>query len=257
MIFDPKSGALFADDGKFLKTVRCPLAIKSEQLSLLTPGGPDRFCHSCKKTIRNIDEWTDEQAQAAVELDRELCVFATSKAKNIVFLGSTGTNYSYERMFLDEDQQFVRIQTMRSLEAMADAEERGFELIFGDTGIDNDFGDVKYILYRNRTTGKLYWTGDYREMVTTSAALDKDSSAKFELIQSWFWVRSDKPFPLAAYAVPKELPVGTRVFLDDLIEDVLEQTRNQGCEKRVNAWPATWNGKTFDVDPPYKSDLVG
>lgn len=257
MIFDSKTGALFADDGRFVKTVRCPLALRSEQLSLLAEGAPDRFCHSCEKTIRNIDDWTDEQIQSAAEHDRQLCVFATPRAKHIVFLGSAGANYSYDEIVRIEGKDLVRIQTMRSLEAMADAEERGFELVFGDTGIDNDYGDVKYIVYRNRATGKLLWSTDFRSTFVPSESSGEAGSVGLELLKGWFWARTDRPFPMAAYAVPKELTIGSRVYLEDLIEDVLWESWNQGNSERIISWSATWNGQRFDVDAPHHSGFMG
>ncbi|MCW5640966.1 MAG: hypothetical protein KIT63_02575 [Rhodoferax sp.] len=257
MIFDQKTGSLFADDGRFMKSVRCPLALRSEQLSLSVDGSPDRFCHACNKAIRYVDEWTDEQMRSAMEEDRNLCLFATPKAKHIVFLSSPGVDSSYEDVVHLEGKDLVRIQTMRSLEAMSDAIERGFHLVFGDTGVDNKYGDVKYVVYRNRATGRLLWSSDFRDMISLSDLQREEDSNSLEVLKEWFWVRADRPFPMAAYAVPKDLAKGSRVYLEDLIEDVLQESWNQGNSIRLNAWSATWNGSNFDVDAPLDMGIMG
>ena len=42
MIFDPKVGALYGDDGVFIKKVSCPLALHPDQLKMINDR--ERFC---------------------------------------------------------------------------------------------------------------------------------------------------------------------------------------------------------------------
>lgn len=44
MIYDHKNGALYSDDGEFLKSVHCPLALQAKDLVALADGSPDRHC---------------------------------------------------------------------------------------------------------------------------------------------------------------------------------------------------------------------
>lgn len=250
MIFDQMTGALYADDGAFLKTVHCPLALRPEQLVQSSNGASDRFCNSCQKTIRCIDDLTDSDVQAALSEDESLCVFSTPKAKNIVFLRPTGaTQNNYAGLPV--------VRTMRSLEAMADAQARGFDLILESTNENSEFGEDKYLVYQNKSTGKLWWSGDYRNAGPTSEKPWSPDASEWELIRDWFYARSDRPFPLAAYAVPKDLPIGSRVFLEDLIKDVLMSVWNQGNAKRVISSNAIWDGAKFEVEEPMGLGVVG
>lgn len=60
------------------------------------------------------------------------------------------------------------------------------------------------------------------------------------------------PNPFAAYLLPKDLRVGEEVWLEDLIEDVLEVFGNQGYHPRLQAAPAVWNGSDLVIQ--FKSD---
>lgn len=250
MIFDQMTGALYADDGAFLKTVHCPLALRPEQLLQSTNGDPSRFCNSCKKTVRCIDDLADSEVQTAVSDDESLCLFSTPTAKNVVFLQSIGTTQkNYKGLPV--------VQTMRSLEAMADAQARGFDLVFKSTSEDSAFGEDKYLVYQKKSTGELWWTGDFRTPRPAFEGLDGSNRDDWEMVRNWFFVRPDRPFPLAAYAIPKELHVGARIFLEDVIEDVLETVWNQGNSTRLISTAATWNGVDFDIDEPMDSCFVG
>lgn len=250
MIFDQMTGALYADDGVFLKTVHCPLALRSEQLVESSNGAPDRFCNSCQKTIRCIDDLAGSDVQAALSEDESLCVFSTPKARNIVFLRPTGATQN-------NDAGLLVVRTMRSLAAMVDAQARGFDLILESTNEDNEFGEDKYLVYQNKSTGALWWSGDYRNSRPTSDKPCSPDASEWTLIRKWFYARSDRPFPLAAYAVPKNLPIGSRVFLEDLIEDVLMRIWNQGNAKRVISSYAIWDGVKFEVEKPMDMGFVG
>lgn len=145
---------------------------------------------------------------------------------------------------------------MRSFEAMVDGQERGYILIFKNISETIKHGEDKYIIYQNQLTGKLWWSADYR---VDQPAYDNEKSNMndWKLIRDWFFVRSDRPFPLAAYAIPQDLCVGAEVFLEDLIEDSFEEAWNQGNAQRRVSSPATWNGKDLKVDPPDEFMMMG
>jgi hypothetical protein len=67
-------------------------------------------------------------------------------------------------------------------------------------------------------------------------------------VRPWFYARRDLQFPLAAYAIPKHLVPGTRVFLPDIIEEVKHVFWNQGNAQRVLSTSATRNGKDLEID---------
>jgi len=62
------------------------------------------------------------------------------------------------------------------------------------------------------------------------------------------------PSPYAAYLIPKDITVGEHVFLEDLIEDLVASTSNQGDKYRLCCCEAIWNGETFDIQYDPKTD---
>ena len=53
--------------------------------------------------------------------------------------------------------------------------------------------------------------------------------------------------PFAAYLIPKDIKIGERVILEDLIEDIIERQWNQGSAWRLDSCEAIWNGSNFDI----------
>jgi hypothetical protein len=235
VIFDPKIGALYADDGTFIKTVYCPMALRVSDLATLPDESPDRHCHSCHKTIRCLDDMDDIGVRKAVEEDSSVCVFATAAAKNIVFLQPIGQHA------WDVDGLLV-IKTARSLPAMVDAQARGYRLVIRRTEQSGRVGS-KYIVFQHNVTGELWWSGDFR-----SRSPDRGSEGEWRLVADWFYHRPDMPFPLAAYLVPQGLKAGQRVLLEDLIEDVGSEYWNQGDSRRLLSSAAVWRGDDFELD---------
>jgi len=55
------------------------------------------------------------------------------------------------------------------------------------------------------------------------------------------------PNPFAAYLIPRGLGVGEKVWIDDLIEDVVAVHGNQGYHPRLACAPAVWNGTDLEL----------
>ena len=53
--------------------------------------------------------------------------------------------------------------------------------------------------------------------------------------------------PYAAYLIPKNLKVGEKVYIEDLIEDYAGISWNQGDVLRLEGCEAIWNGEDFDI----------
>ena len=122
MIFDPRISALYGDDGSFIKTVHCPMALRVHDLQAFDESSPDRSCNSCGTTVRCIDEMSEAAVREAVADDGNICVFATARARHVVFLQPIG-----RPAFTGE--QLPRIQTTRTLEGMADAFAHGMRVV--------------------------------------------------------------------------------------------------------------------------------
>lgn len=249
MIFDQMTGALYADDGAFIKSVRCPFALSPGQLKRISKESSDRHCSVCDSVIQSIDQFSDEDMKSAIAQTTSICIFATPKAKNIIFLqpiGITPTNY----------RNLQVLRSLRSLEAMADAQSKGFTLIFRNSSQEIEQGEDKFIVYQHQPSGRLWWSGDYRSDKPTFENENWDMS-EWKLIRNWFFARADRPFPLAAYAVPKDLAPNTSVFLEDLIEESFQEVWNQGNAQRRASSEAVWDGLDLQIAPPEESMVFG
>ena len=252
MIYDAHSSALYADDGTFLHTVYCPMALTPDQLDALYPDSGDRHCHQCKRRIHRLDGLSDEQAKTLFRDDPRACIFSTAKARNIVFL-----HRREQREGNREGLPVVR--TARHLQAMQAAHRQGFRLLLREVGTAPQAGEHKYIVFQRQHTDEIWWSGDRRRahpVEFLSEAVDDP----WRLVKDWFYVRSDQPFPLAAYLIPKDLPPYTSVFIEDVIEDERQMHWNQGNSQRIHATEGFWTGLelrlgSFEaaVEPPART----
>ena len=253
MIFDALTNALYDDSGAFIKTVYCPYAMRPEQLDRLDHGKPDRYCSICETTVRCIDDMSDEQLRSDLTKNPRLCIFATPTARRLVYLRTPGIHEG-------NPEQLPVVLTVRSLPAMDYAASQGQRLVFRRVGTENEFGDSKFIVYRHSVTGRLWWSGDYRDGFPPSEnqrEIQSDGRSPWEQVADWFWVRPDRPFPLAAYVVPKDLEPGTHVFVEDVIEDIPIEIRNQGDSARMLSGRAVWTGEDVQLVIPRSVGIVG
>ena len=240
MIYDPNSGALYRADGKFLKTVYCPMTIRLNEMEKVAPDSPDRRCHACGETVNSIDNLSEDEVAKLVNANPDICVFATAQARNVIFLKKTARFciYTANRAIMEDKNRSEMYQALYKALGEGVAKTAGLigagEQVIKDTGISNEFGKFKFQLLQNTKTGELLWTGDYRSV---SAGGDD-----WEIKKSFTCVRPDRPFPLAAYLIPPDLPVDTNVFVEDLIQDIKMVIWNQGDASRVVATSGIWNG---------------
>ena len=103
----------------------------------------------------------------------------------------------------------------------------------------------KFAVMQDTITGEIDVLGDYR-----SAA--ESPTAKL-VIGFTFYYPHHFASPYAAYLVPADLVAGEKVFLEDLIEDLVGGTWNQGDTFRLASAEATWNGKDFVIDDDARS----
>ena len=248
MIFDPLTNALYDDTGKFLKTVFCPLSLRPEQLHEFRSTDRVRYCSLCRKDVMSLDNLSDDEVKNAVASDPSLCVFATPGARNIRFLSqSSGFR-------IGNPEGLPVIISLRSLPTMQLAAGSGFRLVFRDVGQAPSFGESKYIVYQDSITGRIWWSGDLRDGFPTPQ-LD-GTRHDYRLIRNWFYARSDRPFPLGAYAVAPSITPGQRVYIEDVLEDISVKWWNQGNSHRLTSCFAAWNGSDLQLDVPEQGPAV-
>jgi hypothetical protein len=133
--------------------------------------------------------------------------------------------------------QLPVIKTARDLDAINQAVKEGFIPIFQKVEPDPKIR-TKYAVFRNRNTGEYVRMGDFRYI-----------GPEFETVIGFtYYYPYQFESPFAAYLVPKDLAPGTRVLLEDVIEDLVGATWNQGSVYRLESCQAIWDGKDIVID---------
>ena len=147
------------------------------------------------------------------------------------------------------------IATARDEEAINKAANNGFFPLLKKVAA-SDALRSKFAVMQNLKTGQITVVSDYRDRAYGSAV-----NGKFETVIPFsFYYPYTFASPFAAYLIPKDIKVGERVLLLDLIEDYVGSTWNQGDTFRLESCEAIWNGIDFDIqyDPNInRRDFIG
>ena len=100
----------------------------------------------------------------------------------------------------------------------------------------------KYSIVQNKKTGEIEIVGDYR------GGIHSDNNGEFITVIDWtFYYPHSFKSPFAAYLIPKDIVIGERVFIEDLIEDYIGARWNQGDTYRLESCEAIWNGTDLEI----------
>ncbi len=136
------------------------------------------------------------------------------------------------------------VRTARDLDEINTAAKSGYLIVIQKAETNPPFGRTLNI-YRNTKSG-LY----SQEPLTLDNAPEKWET----VLGPWEYFPPRFKIPFAAYLVPTDLPVGTQVWLEDVIEDFHQNPYQEG-EPRLTQTQATWNGKNFDIPNPANQDF--
>lgn len=96
----------------------------------------------------------------------------------------------------------------------------------------------KFSVIQNKKTGEIETIGDYRAL----------NNEEFETVIDWtFYYPYSFKSPFAAYLIPKDIKVGERVYVEDLIEDYIGASWNQGDTYRLESCEAICNGENLEI----------
>jgi hypothetical protein len=158
--------------------------------------------------------------------------------------------------FLDknENSQGLRvIKTARDKESVNIAAQNGLRPLIKKVKPSSKIRS-KYAVVQNRKTGEIEIVGDYRSDFYS----DSDD---YETVIDWtYYYPHNFKSPFAAYLIPNDIKIGERVLLEDLIEDYIGASWNQGDTYRLETCEAIWNGTDLEIqyDPRVnRSDFVG
>ena len=132
------------------------------------------------------------------------------------------------------DNNLRIITTARTLEAINKGAKDGYWPLVKPV-IPSPLIKSKYAVYQNQTSGEIKVINDFRAEPTTKE-MDK-------VIDFTYYYPYHFESPYAAYLIPADIKVGERVWISDLIEDVVGQIWNQGDSYRLPSCEAIWDGK--------------
>jgi len=133
------------------------------------------------------------------------------------------------------------IKTGRDRDIINNAARNGFKPLIKKVRPSDEIRS-KYSVIQNKKTGEIKIIGDLRFDYLT------DDSGDFVTVIDWtyYYPHSFKS-PFAAYLIPKDIIVGEMVFVEDLIEDYIGASWNQGDTYRLESCEAVWNGKNLEI----------
>lgn len=133
------------------------------------------------------------------------------------------------------------IETGRSLEEINQAAKSGFRPLVKKVEPSEEI-KARYTIYQHKITGEI--AAPVSPKAASYYYLNKDY---IQVINRTFYYPYNYTSPFAAYLIPKDLTVGEKVYLDDLIEDLVACTWNGLTASRLKGCEAIWNGKDFEI----------
>ncbi|TFV94479.1 hypothetical protein E4S40_10685 [Algoriphagus kandeliae] len=104
----------------------------------------------------------------------------------------------------------------------------------------------KFKVFQHKLTHEIIIVHDYR-----SERLFKDYNVVIEWTDYYPYTQLN---PFAAYLIPHDLEIGERVFISDVIEDLVGSRWNQGDVFRLETCEAIWTGNDLLLDYKYPGD---
>ena len=255
MIFVTDTSSLYTDSGELIKLIKCPLATRLARAVSLAEPEREFNCMHCETKVRNLAYLSDEQALAAAKDDPDVCFFATRNAQNVVYITQPLPMHSEVRAWMrfKARSEPVRkvIRTARTVGEMNFAAANGFKLLF--RRVDSGEGVLLQLaVYQNSKTGQVVCTNDVRYPLDSEYKGLND----YEVVFNYFkYHPPGANSPVAAYVIPPDLAVGSEVFVEDAIEDVICKMPQDTAE-RMSGWWAIWDGEDLKLQPPPPDDLL-
>lgn len=256
-VYDEKTSALYGPDGTFLKRCYCPKAKHWNQL-LISPGETRwRKCDECKEKVVDLDNVSYQQAVQLFKSNwHRTCVHVSENQENVIFLKDESAIVSLKSVVGDP----ISIQTVRGKADILRGYAMGYwpdvRVIKADPRMNN-----KISIGQNPDTGEVAFTHDLR--VTFGDSEDDDAEFYGKGFREIFPFISYYPYhervPVGAYLVPKGLPDGTRIVVDDPIENIAGRIWNQGGGNKASNIPGRIekNRVVLEIDKVKISHIVG
>jgi hypothetical protein len=159
------------------------------------------------------------------------------------------------------DKNLRIIKTARSEKAINDAVLQGLWPLVKPV-VPSPEIKSKYAVLQDKVTGKIsvihdFRNANYRLDLKPTGLLDafgetngispvaNEDSPNNTVINFTYYYPHHFENPFAAYLIPRDIKLGEKVWIEDLIEDIVAGSWNQGDTFRLESCEAVWDGKTF------------
>jgi hypothetical protein len=145
------------------------------------------------------------------------------------------------------------IETARTKKSINQAAKKGYKPLLRKV-IPSPEIKVKYSVLQHKITGGIEVIGDYRDGFS-------EKPDEYETVIDWtYYYPYSFKSPYAAYLIPPDIQKGEKVFIQDLIEDIIGMSWNQGDTYRLESCEAIWNGMDLELlfDPSKdNNEIIG
>ena len=240
MIYDAETHELWTNEGNLLKTLDCPLHKLWSEL-VVVPNPAMRHCTSCHKTVVNLAEKTEAEVEELLTRFPDCCVYVAPKSPTVRIKNRWGL----ER---EDPCPIRRIRTAWGEEAINAAATAGYWPLVKRVERAPKIR-ARLHVHQNRKTGEVQTTG---HRGWPSGPGWKQVLTPFDIYPH------SAQHQIAAYLLPKDIKVEEKVFLLDLIEDLVgSYIAGPGPTRRLEAAYAVWNGTDFEIQWDEARDARG
>lgn len=131
-----------------------------------------------------------------------------------------------------------KIRTVRSIFMINLAAKFGYYPLIDI--VQNDIKSKKIKILQNKKTGKI--------RVLEGNGFSTNSTYDEERIIFWKYYPQEFKSPFAAYLIPKNISIGERVFVKELINNHFVSFPKNGNKHGTNSCEAIWNGSELNFD---------
>lgn len=250
-----------------LKDINCPLQKRWDDLSRVSDSKwsqgqmeRKRYCGACSQYVMNLDGLSEAQIEGACLTNPDICIHASLPHEAIQVVGEAAPYSCPKTGRRQIPPEAITIKTARSVAEINSALKRGLIPIIKPV-LNNPEIQSKLLLIKDKD-GYFIKSGDYRALFNTKpnkvgSDTLADEPSGFPEHYEFRYNPYYSPEPCAAYIVPPGIEKGQLVYLQDVIEDVVGETWNQGDVSRQQSGLANWNGKDFDLHEIEPVELIG
>ncbi len=211
-----------------------------------------KYCGSCQKCVVNANKFSEAQISALVQVNPEICLHLNSGHPELTVKETTGEEDNWACGYQGITEKGLPIiQTARSLAAIEDGVRRGYRPLFVGADYKGGVGKKLCVSYCSKANAVLYQS-DFRAMFGPLSGSENGISA--------IMVRHDDdrhPSPLAAYMIPDDIEPGDKVYVADIIEEIVKQNWNQSDSWRLTSSDAIWTGEALKIEVRDPIQIVG